>query len=68
MPDGYRQRGGKASGLQSRWRAFWSGYRLPVAHAPAPAKTSTNATKTTASIIDRVQLVGIVDNSVTQLE
>jgi hypothetical protein len=47
--------------------------RLPIrqptaAHVPAPARTTTNATKSVASIVDRVQLVGIVDNSGTQLE
>ena len=35
------------------------------AHVPAPARTTTNATKSAASIDDRVQLVGIVDNSGT---
>ena len=43
--------------------------RQPIAaHVPAPARMTTNATKSAASIVDRVQLVGIVDNSVTPPE
>jgi hypothetical protein len=39
-----------------------------AAHVPALARTTTNATKSAASIVDRVQLVGIVDNCAAQLE
>jgi hypothetical protein len=39
-----------------------------AAHVPALARTTTNATKSAASIVDRVQLVGIVGNCATQLE
>jgi len=38
----------------SRWR------QPTAAHVPAPARMTTNATKSAASIVDRVQLFGIV--------
>jgi len=39
-----------------------------AAHVPALARTTTNATNSAASIVDSVELVGIVDKSATQLE
>jgi hypothetical protein len=74
-PIGASARGGfRATAARGGWllrRAAANGaegYRPPVAHIPAPAKTSTSATKTTASIFDKVQVVGIVDNSVPPQE